>query len=96
MACFLCLKSLEGWEPSDSAWKEHKAHSAACPLVTLHLASSRVRTFERWPGAQVKGGTEALVRAGFYHYPKADGEDTCICFQCGLALDGWEESDDPW
>ncbi len=54
-----------------------------------------MRTFERWSGAQVKGGVRALVDAGFYHFPKADGDDTCICYQCGLALDGWEESDDP-
>lgn len=95
MACFLCLKSLDGWEPKDSAWQEHKAHSTQCPLVTLHLATSRTRTFEKWTGAQVRGGTRALVEAGFYHFPKTDGDDTCICYQCGLALDGWEEADDP-
>lgn len=95
VACFLCLKSLDGWEPSDSAWKEHKSHSANCPLVTLNLQASRLRTFDKWSGERVKGGVGELASAGFFHFPKTDHDDTCICFQCGLALDGWEQDDDP-
>lgn len=95
VACFMCLKNLDGWEAGDSAWNEHKSHSPQCPLVTLNLCSSRMKTFEKWPGAAVKGGTAALAEAGFFHFPKVDNDDTCICFQCGLALDGWEEGDDP-
>ena len=95
VACFLCLKSLDGWAPGDGAWAEHRAHAPACPLVTLHAPDSRLRTFDRWPGARVLGGTAALACAGFYHFPRTDRDDTCICYQCGLALDGWEASDDP-
>ncbi len=95
VSCFLCLKSLDGWEPTDSAWQEHKNHSSGCPLVTLNLAQSRLRTFDKWCGEKVAGGVSALAEAGFFYFPKSDGDDTCICYQCGLALDGWEANDDP-
>lgn len=42
-----------------------------------------------------------MSKAGFFFWPKlvpgAKGseDDTSVCFQCGLALDGWEEADDP-
>lgn len=95
VSCFLCLKSLDGWEAGDCAWKEHKSHSLTCPLVTLNLQTSRLRTFDKWPGERVKGGVNELAAAGFFHFPKSDQDDTCICYQCGLALDGWEADDDP-
>lgn len=97
VACFMCLKSLDGWEVNDSAWEEHKSHSSTCPLVTLNLQTSRLKTFDKWPGsgAKIKGGVVALAAAGFFHFPKSDTDDTCICYQCGLALDGWENDDDP-
>lgn len=86
---------MDGWERTDSAWQEHKSHCATCPLVTLNLTASRLRTFDKWSGARVKGGPSSLADAGFFHFPKTDSDDTCICFQCGLALDGWESEDDP-
>jgi hypothetical protein len=95
VSCFLCLKSLDGWEAADSAWQEHKIHSAHCPLVTLNLYPSRLRTFDKWCGEKVAGGVAALAEAGFFYFPKTDGDDTCICYQCGLALDGWEANDYP-
>lgn len=33
--CFVCLKELDGWEPNDLPWKEHRAHSSNCPLLKL-------------------------------------------------------------
>lgn len=37
-----------------------------------------------------------MAKAGFFYWPKQDkDDDTAICVQCGLALDGWEPSDDP-
>lgn len=47
-----------------------------------------------------------MSQAGFFLWPKLDldsefaktldnFDDTAICFQCGLALDGWDPSDDP-
>ena len=91
----MCLKNLDGWEINDSAWQEHKNHSKTCPLVTLNLNCSRLKTFDKWTGERVKGGAEGMASAGFFHFPKKDGDDTCICYQCGLALDGWENEDDP-
>lgn len=36
-----------------------------------------------------------MAQAGFYYYPRDEQDDTAICFQCGLALDGWEPDDSP-
>ena len=95
VSCYLCFKSLDGWHSEDCAWLEHRNHSAPCPLVTLNLVQSRLRTFDKWPGAKVKGGVRALAESGFYYLPKDDVDDTCTCYQCGLSLDGWETDDDP-
>ncbi|KAK2160670.1 hypothetical protein LSH36_128g04003 [Paralvinella palmiformis] len=31
--CYVCLKELDGWEPSDDPWLEHKRHSGKCPFL---------------------------------------------------------------
>ncbi|KAK7111453.1 hypothetical protein V1264_011080 [Littorina saxatilis] len=31
--CFACYKELDGWEPEDDPWSEHKKHSAQCPFL---------------------------------------------------------------
>ncbi|CAH0750657.1 unnamed protein product [Diatraea saccharalis] len=33
--CFLCGKELDGWEPSDDPWAEHKSHAAKCAFVQI-------------------------------------------------------------
>ncbi|CAG4975843.1 unnamed protein product [Colias eurytheme] len=33
--CFLCGKELDGWEPNDDPWAEHKSHAAKCAFVQL-------------------------------------------------------------
>lgn len=33
--CFLCGKELDGWEPEDDPWHEHKSHAAKCAFVQL-------------------------------------------------------------
>ncbi|GAB6022082.1 Baculoviral IAP repeat-containing protein 5 [Chamberlinius hualienensis] len=35
VCCFVCLKELEGWEPDDKPWDEHKSHCPKCPFVLL-------------------------------------------------------------
>lgn len=35
VCCHVCSKNLDGWEPTDEAWREHCAHAPQCPLVTL-------------------------------------------------------------
>lgn len=37
-ACFLCGKQLDGWEPTDNPWSEHKKHSPQCAFVKLGRA----------------------------------------------------------
>jgi len=34
--CFVCLKELDGWEPEDDPWSEHKSHAPKCPLIKLN------------------------------------------------------------
>eukprot|EP00794_Sanderia_malayensis_P009276 gene9276-10254_t len=34
VTCFVCYKELDGWEPTDDPWQEHKNHSSKCPFVT--------------------------------------------------------------
>ncbi|XP_065660166.1 baculoviral IAP repeat-containing protein 5.2 [Hydra vulgaris] len=34
--CFVCLKQLDGWEPEDDPWKEHKYHSSKCAFIKLN------------------------------------------------------------
>ncbi|XP_071491680.1 baculoviral IAP repeat-containing protein 5-like [Diadema antillarum] len=31
--CFMCLKELDGWEPMDDPWSEHKKHAPKCPFL---------------------------------------------------------------
>ncbi|KAI4464853.1 deterin [Holotrichia oblita] len=33
--CFLCGKSLDGWEEDDDPWQEHKKHSQNCKFAKL-------------------------------------------------------------
>ncbi|XP_047995398.1 baculoviral IAP repeat-containing protein 5 [Leguminivora glycinivorella] len=33
--CFLCGKELDGWEPEDDPWSEHKSHASKCAFVQL-------------------------------------------------------------
>lgn len=35
MECFLCEKSLDGWEATDDPWIEHKKHSPNCQFAQL-------------------------------------------------------------
>ncbi|XP_012543660.1 baculoviral IAP repeat-containing protein 5 [Monomorium pharaonis] len=34
--CFICGKQLDGWEPNDDPWSEHKKHQSSCPFVKLN------------------------------------------------------------
>jgi hypothetical protein len=57
VACFLCNKNLDGWEPADEAWSEHVSHSPTCPLVNLNTEAGRLGTFSTnqvWPLAFLK------------------------------------------
>jgi hypothetical protein len=33
--CFVCYKELDGWEPLDDPFKEHKSHSPKCAFLKL-------------------------------------------------------------
>lgn len=98
VACYMCSCTLDGWQPGDSPWEEHTRHSRMCSLVRLDLQASREMTFEigKWRHRGVPGiGTAQMASAGFFFCPRDAADDTAVCFQCGLALDGWEPSDNP-
>lgn len=97
VCCYMCGKNLDTWAPSDSPWKEHCAHSPSCPLVTLYEMESRKKTFGKWwPHKYNYTATpQALAEAGFFYHCSQVGDDCVVCFQCGVALDGWEVGDEP-
>ncbi|CAD7014269.1 unnamed protein product [Ceratitis capitata] len=33
VTCFVCNKTLDGWEPTDDPWKEHAKHAPQCNFV---------------------------------------------------------------
>lgn len=32
-SCFMCGKTLDGWEPTDDPWTEHLAHAPRCKFA---------------------------------------------------------------
>lgn len=40
--CFLCRKKLDGWEPQDDPWKEHRKHSSQCYFVKIGKKESEL------------------------------------------------------
>ncbi|KAJ5738730.1 hypothetical protein N7493_001885 [Penicillium malachiteum] len=49
--------------------------------------------FIGWPHSNPS--PEELARAGFFYKPYESNPDNTTCFECGRALDGWEEDDNP-
>ncbi|RKP38545.1 hypothetical protein BJ085DRAFT_2986, partial [Dimargaris cristalligena] len=45
--CFLCQKSLDGWEPSDDPFEEHRSHTTDCPWATVVCESQQVCPMSR-------------------------------------------------
>lgn len=56
VSCFLCYKSLDGWDEDDDSFLEHKSHAPYCPLVSLDTINSRTITFStnNWPHIKVE------------------------------------------
>lgn len=89
---------MDDWQEGDDAWEEHQRTSRMCPLVRLDLHASRELTFElgRWRHKHIFSISAAqMAAAGFYYWPLNPQDDTAMCFQCDLALDGWEPTDNP-
>ena len=58
--CFICQKSLGGWEENDDPYQEHRSHQASCPLCRLHDKDARMVTFDTWPDK--RRGYKAFVK----------------------------------
>ncbi|XP_031575287.1 baculoviral IAP repeat-containing protein 5-like [Actinia tenebrosa] len=52
--CFVCFKELEGWEPEDDPWKEHKSHSPKCEFLALNKREEDM-TVEEFLDLETKG-----------------------------------------
>ncbi|KAL6267679.1 hypothetical protein P5V15_000754 [Pogonomyrmex californicus] len=44
VACFICNKQLDGWEPNDDPWNEHVKHNPTCPFVKLNKQDEKAWT----------------------------------------------------
>lgn len=44
--CFICCKQLDGWEPTDDPWEEHRNHSSSCPFVELGKPEEQLTVIE--------------------------------------------------
>eukprot|EP00039_Didymoeca_costata_P006366 m.89550 g.89550 ORF g.89550 m.89550 type:complete len:308 (+) comp13228_c0_seq2:83-1006(+) len=93
VTCFMCNKSLDGWERTDDPIQEHKKHSPACPFMNLHLEENRFKTFQFWPHKGFKSKPKDFARAGFVFAPDEDCPDMVKCISCNKCLDGWEKDD---
>ncbi|XP_039261294.2 baculoviral IAP repeat-containing protein 5.2-like [Styela clava] len=54
LQCFLCLKPLEGWEPMDSPFDEHKSHSPDCKFLKLGCQKIEDMTMKNYLNVIVK------------------------------------------
>ncbi|KXJ23670.1 baculoviral IAP repeat-containing protein 5 [Exaiptasia diaphana] len=52
--CFVCFKELEGWEPEDDPWQEHKKHSPRCTFLLTKNKNSEDITIEEFLDIEVK------------------------------------------
>ncbi|KAF9362782.1 hypothetical protein BGX34_005509 [Mortierella sp. NVP85] len=123
VVCFLCRKSLDGWNETDDPLDEHLSHSRHCgwaivkniPMVEdglpfrwdeegelpkgERMTKARLETFgDWWPHERTKGwygNSRRMANAGFFYAPTDTSADNVQCPYCGLALEGWEASDDP-
>ncbi|TFY69846.1 hypothetical protein EVJ58_g196 [Rhodofomes roseus] len=66
------------------------------------MEKARLETFTAlnngWPHDATKGhgaNSKKMAKAGFVFTPGHLGDDSATCFYCDLALNGWDEDDDP-
>ncbi|KAK3705189.1 hypothetical protein QZH41_013985, partial [Actinostola sp. cb2023] len=52
--CFVCFKELEGWEPEDNPWEEHKRHSPNCVFLLKRNKDQKETTVEEFLDTEVK------------------------------------------
>ncbi|XP_016983246.1 baculoviral IAP repeat-containing protein 5 [Drosophila rhopaloa] len=63
--CFVCGKTLDGWESEDDPWKEHHKHAPQCEFVKLACAEKdlTVSQFLEILGTVVKCNIEKTCKA---------------------------------
>ncbi|XP_017119253.1 baculoviral IAP repeat-containing protein 5 [Drosophila elegans] len=63
--CFVCGKTLDGWESEDDPWKEHLKHAPQCEFVKLSCAEKdlTVSQFLEILGTVVKCSIEKTCKA---------------------------------
>lgn len=82
-------------------WRSHLTMQSVDERIRSFAAITKPKSAAR-PGWPLSPTTHPaltpknLARAGYYYAPTSDSPDTCVCFSCGEALGGWEETDDPY
>ncbi|KAH8243163.1 hypothetical protein KR032_005059 [Drosophila birchii] len=63
--CFVCGKTLDGWESDDEPWKEHLKHAPQCEFVKVGIAEKEltVTQFLEILGTVVKGSIIKDIKA---------------------------------
>ncbi|ESO89215.1 hypothetical protein LOTGIDRAFT_229109 [Lottia gigantea] len=61
VCCFMCFKELDGWEPTDDPWEEHKRHSPQCPFLKLDKPMEEL-TVEQFMKLEVKRQKNQVVK----------------------------------
>ncbi|XP_041364012.1 baculoviral IAP repeat-containing protein 5.2-A-like [Gigantopelta aegis] len=74
--CFVCLKELDGWEPNDDPWEEHKKHSPQCPLLKLNskVEDLTVESYLRLESKRQKIRVQKILDARIEEYRNAAKE----------------------
>ncbi|CAH2013702.1 unnamed protein product [Acanthoscelides obtectus] len=55
--CFVCKKTLDGWEAEDNPWSEHLKHQKDCPFAALQKSQSKLTVQE-----YIEAETECLKK----------------------------------
>lgn len=82
--CIFCKKNLDNWDPLDDPLTEHYSHQKACPLFSLYLLESRIKTY---PTNFDQIRKKELSKQGFIYYKlkEKSGYDL-FCYKCGYYL----------
>ncbi|KAH8404919.1 hypothetical protein KR222_010426 [Zaprionus bogoriensis] len=70
--CFVCGKTLDGWESGDDPWKEHLKHAPQCDFVKMGRpeADMTVEQFLELFGTVMKNNIEKNIKEFKTHFTK--------------------------
>jgi hypothetical protein len=95
--CYMCKKTLCGWEKTDDPLTEH-SRDKKCPLIILYrklssdrvLERNRLMTFNFFDHFLNKN----LAKNGFIYYPEDENHKEIKCSGCDLTFKNWWEMEE--